>query len=73
MSQDQDDVYNNSHRAFLQSFLSRATLTLEQARPIIAAIENAQGSDAAPIVYLVFTVLILFFQDKMTATFNLPI
>jgi len=38
-----DDVYNNSHRAFLQSFLSRATLTFEEARPILAAIKNAQG------------------------------
>ncbi|THY31585.1 DNA repair protein Nse1 [Aureobasidium pullulans] len=37
-----DDVYNNSHRAFLQSFLSRATLTFEEARPILAAIKNAQ-------------------------------
>lgn len=40
---DDDPVYNNSHRAFLQSFLSRATLTFEQARPIVAAIEKAQG------------------------------
>jgi hypothetical protein len=39
-----DQVYNNSHRAFLQSFLSRATLTFEQARPIVAAIEKAQGT-----------------------------
>jgi hypothetical protein len=39
-----EQVYNNSHRAFLQSFLSRATLTFEQARPIVAAIEKAQGS-----------------------------
>ncbi|KAI4727726.1 DNA repair protein Nse1 [Aureobasidium sp. EXF-10728] len=38
-----DNVYNNSHRAFLQSFLSRATLTFEQARPIVAAIEKAQA------------------------------
>jgi hypothetical protein len=39
-----EQIYNNSHRAFLQSFLSRATLTFEQARPIVAAIEKAQGS-----------------------------
>jgi hypothetical protein len=39
-----DQVYNNSHRAFLQSFLSRATLTFKQARPIVAAIEKAQGT-----------------------------
>lgn len=46
MSDDGDDeqVYNNSHRAFLQSFLSCATLTFDQARPIVAAIEKAQGS-----------------------------
>lgn len=41
---DSDPVYNNSHRAFLQSFLSRATLTFEEARPIVAAIEKAQGT-----------------------------
>jgi len=40
---DDEQVYNNSHRAFLQSFLSHATLTFEQARPIVAAIEKAQG------------------------------
>jgi len=41
---DDEQVYNNTHRAFLQSFLSRATLTFEQARPIVAAIEKAQGT-----------------------------
>ncbi|OBW69888.1 DNA repair protein Nse1 [Aureobasidium pullulans] len=44
-----DDVYNNSHRAFLQSFLSRATLTFEEARPILAAIKNAQAQDGRDI------------------------
>ncbi|CAD0090625.1 unnamed protein product [Aureobasidium vineae] len=44
-----DQVYNNSHRAFLQSFLSRATLTFEQARPIVAAIEKAQAQDGRDI------------------------
>ncbi|KAG9684566.1 DNA repair protein Nse1, partial [Aureobasidium melanogenum] len=44
-----DPVYNNSHRAFLQSFLSRATLTFEQARPIVAAIEKAQAQDGRDI------------------------
>ena len=43
-NEETEQVYNNSHRAFLQSFLSRATLTFEQARPIVAAIEKAQGS-----------------------------
>jgi len=32
------DSYNDSHRAFVQAFLSRSTLTLETARPILSAI-----------------------------------
>ncbi|KAG9734661.1 DNA repair protein Nse1, partial [Aureobasidium melanogenum] len=48
-SGENDPVYNNSHRAFLQSFLSRATLTFEQARPIVAAIEKAQAQDGRDI------------------------
>ncbi|KAH0154837.1 DNA repair protein Nse1, partial [Aureobasidium melanogenum] len=48
-SGENDPIYNNSHRAFLQSFLSRATLTFEQARPIVAAIEKAQAQDGRDI------------------------
>ncbi|KAI5211120.1 hypothetical protein AUEXF2481DRAFT_4371 [Aureobasidium subglaciale EXF-2481] len=44
-----DEVYNNSHRAFLQSLLSRATLTFEQARPVLAAIKNAQAQDGRDV------------------------
>lgn len=33
--------YNNTHRAFLQSLLARPTLTLETAKPLLAAIETA--------------------------------
>ncbi|KAG8530098.1 uncharacterized protein KY384_005580 [Bacidia gigantensis] len=37
-----DTEYNNTHRAFLQAFLARSTLTYEQAKPILAAIFGAQ-------------------------------
>jgi hypothetical protein len=35
--------YNNSHRAFVQAFMARSTLTFNQAKPILAAIMTAQG------------------------------
>jgi hypothetical protein len=35
--------YNNSHRAFLQAFMARSTLTFYQAKPIVAAVLTAQG------------------------------
>lgn len=34
--------YNDSNRAFLQAFLARGTLTLKQAKPILAAIFTVQ-------------------------------
>ncbi|KAL9066491.1 MAG: hypothetical protein Q9157_007125, partial [Trypethelium eluteriae] len=37
--------YNNTHRAFLQAFLSHSTLTLSTARPILAAILTAHDPD----------------------------
>lgn len=39
--------YGNTHRAFLQALLSRQVITYEEAKPIIAAIENAAKPDAA--------------------------
>lgn len=45
MSHDDDNSsYNNTHRAFLQAFLARQTLTLETAKPLIAAIETAASN-----------------------------
>ncbi|KAG5944002.1 hypothetical protein E4U53_006967 [Claviceps sorghi] len=38
-----DPDYDNTNRAFLQAFLAHATLTFEDARPILAAIFNASG------------------------------
>jgi len=38
MSLNDDSAYDNTHRAFLQAFIARATLTLEEAKPILAAI-----------------------------------
>ncbi|WEW59468.1 hypothetical protein PRK78_004942 [Emydomyces testavorans] len=33
-----DENYDDSHRAFLQAFMARSTMTLEEAKPILAAI-----------------------------------
>ncbi|GAQ05112.1 hypothetical protein ALT_2433 [Aspergillus lentulus] len=35
--------YNDSNRAFLQAFMARSTMTLEEARPVLAAIFSAHG------------------------------
>ena len=45
MSDDEEEEarYNNTNRAFLQAFLARSTLTLEEAKPILAAIFTAHG------------------------------
>ena len=38
MTDDDYDTYNNANRAFLQAFIARSTLTLDEAKPLIAAI-----------------------------------
>ena len=43
MADDEDEVYNNTNRAFLQAFLARSTLTYDEAKPILAAIFTAHG------------------------------
>lgn len=41
---DDDDInYDNTHRAFLQSLLSRQSLTFEEAKPLLAAIQTASN------------------------------
>ncbi|KAL8805364.1 MAG: hypothetical protein Q9200_005457 [Gallowayella weberi] len=40
MSED-DEQWNDSNRAFVQAFMARSTLTLEEARPLLAAIHTA--------------------------------
>lgn len=63
-----DSGYNNSNRAFLQAFLARSTLTLEEAKPILAAIFTAQGESwgslskfcSKRLIFLFFFV----FQEK---------
>ena len=39
----EDDAYDNRHRAFLQAFIARSTLTFEEAKPVLAAIFGARG------------------------------
>ncbi|KAI4213195.1 MAG: hypothetical protein LQ351_004141 [Letrouitia transgressa] len=36
----QADEWNDSHRAFLQAFIARSTLTFQQAKPLIASIQT---------------------------------
>ena len=48
MSDDEEPVgYGNTHRAFLQALLSRQVITYQEAKPILAAIENAAKPNAA--------------------------
>lgn len=39
-----EDGYNDSNRAFLQAFMARASMTFEEAKPILAAIFSVHGS-----------------------------
>lgn len=46
MDMDIDDVeYTNSHRAFLQAFLARGSMTFAEIRPILAACVSAQDPE----------------------------
>jgi len=38
-----DEDYNNGHRALLQAFFARGSMTFEEARPVLAACMTAQG------------------------------
>lgn len=40
-----DEAYNNTHRAFLQAFFARATLTFADAKPLLAAILTPAEDD----------------------------
>jgi non-structural maintenance of chromosomes element 1 len=38
-----ENGYNDSNRAFLQAFMSRSTMTFDEARPVLAAIFSVHG------------------------------
>ncbi|OJD10695.1 hypothetical protein AJ78_08367 [Emergomyces pasteurianus Ep9510] len=38
------ESYNDSHRAFLQAFMARSTMTYEQAKPVLAAIFSVRDN-----------------------------
>ena len=40
-----DGAYDNTHRAFLQALLARQTITFEDAKPLLSAIQTAQSPD----------------------------
>lgn len=39
-----DNDYDNSHKAFLQAFLARSVMTLEEAKSILAKILTAHST-----------------------------
>ncbi len=41
--EEHSEGYTDSNRAFLQAFLARGTLTLSEAKPILAGIFSADG------------------------------
>ena len=41
---DEDAEWNDSHRAFLQTFMARSTLTFEEVKPILSAISTVYGT-----------------------------
>jgi hypothetical protein len=43
-SMSETSAYNSSHRALLQSFMSRSTFTLDEAKPVLASILSAHGT-----------------------------
>ncbi|KAL8698425.1 MAG: hypothetical protein Q9201_006583 [Fulgogasparrea decipioides] len=43
MSED-DEQWNDSNRAFVQALMARSSLTLEEAKPLLAAIQTAYGT-----------------------------
>ena len=49
MAEDGESQYNNCNRAFLQAFLARSILTLDEAKPILAAILTAHGRSSFPV------------------------
>ena len=55
MSNEGDDGYNDSNRAFLQAFMARSTMTLEEAKPVLAAIFSVAGESSALISYAILT------------------
>ncbi|KAK8106310.1 hypothetical protein PG999_009669 [Apiospora kogelbergensis] len=42
---DEEDKYNDGNRAFLQAFMARGTMTLREAKPILAAILTVEGDE----------------------------
>ncbi|KAK2734698.1 hypothetical protein FQN57_001468 [Myotisia sp. PD_48] len=44
-----DEGYGDNHRAFLQAFMARGTMTFEDAQPVLAAIDSvAEGREVLP-------------------------
>ena len=44
MGDEENTGYDNTHRAFLQSFVARSTFTFEEAKPVLAVIFGARGT-----------------------------
>ena len=64
--QEDDEQWNDSNRAFVQAFMARSTLTLEEAKPLIAAIHTARGMCEMHIDLASGQALIHFSERKET-------
>ena len=56
--------YNNLHRAFLQAFLSRSILGVEEIKPILAAVQTAHGTSSSCVSVFRDKVLIKCFFEE---------
>ncbi|KAK8010623.1 hypothetical protein PG990_009588 [Apiospora arundinis] len=67
---DGDDEYNDGNRAFLQAFMARGTMTLREAKPILAAILTAEGDepvDAMQITQDIFDSYLSAAQEALSS------
>ena len=47
--EEEDVSYGNTHRAFLQALLARQTITFEESKPLLAAIQTAADADRSTL------------------------
>ena len=69
---DADPGYNDSHRAFLQAFMARGSMTFEAAKPVLAAICSVHGNKRFALLlafpclcrYLYLHRLVVFAEER---------
>lgn len=60
--------YNNAHRAFLQAFLSQSVMTVDEIKPVLAAVMSAKSEE--PIVSHISTTYLSLFPDHSIISTN---